>query len=48
MICCVRGVSWIMDSIERLVRRNAFQLSRIFNFEPGIWNALIESGVDRS
>lgn len=35
MICCVRDVSWIMDSIERLVRRNAFQLSGLFGFEAG-------------
>ena len=35
MICCVRDVSWIMDSIERLVRKNAFQLSGMFGFEPG-------------
>lgn len=35
VICCVRHVSWIMDSIERLIRRNRFELSKIFNFEPG-------------
>jgi len=35
VICCVRDVSWIMDSIERLVRKNAFQLSGMFGFEPG-------------
>ena len=35
MICCVRHVPWILDSIERLVRRNRFELSKIFNFEPG-------------
>jgi sulfotransferase len=35
MICCVRHVSWIMDSIERLIRRNRFELSKIFNFEAG-------------
>jgi len=34
-ICCVRDVGWIMDSIERLVRRNAFELSGMFGFEPG-------------
>jgi sulfotransferase len=33
MICCVRHVPWIMDSIERLIRGNAFQLSGIFGFE---------------
>jgi sulfotransferase len=35
VICCVRHIGWIMDSIERLVRRNAFELSGIFGFEPG-------------
>jgi sulfotransferase len=35
IICCVRRVAWIMDSIERLIRRNAFELSGIFGFEPG-------------
>ncbi len=35
VICCVRNLAWIVDSFERLIRKNAFQLSRIFNFEPG-------------
>jgi len=35
VICCVRDVPWIMDSFERLVRKNAFELSGIFGFEPG-------------
>ncbi|MFH1491233.1 MAG: sulfotransferase [Pseudomonadota bacterium] len=30
VICCVRSVAWIMDSIERLVRKNAFENSRLF------------------
>jgi sulfotransferase len=34
-ICCVRNVSWIMDSLERLVRRNSFELSGLFGFDPG-------------
>ncbi len=34
IICCVRNIAWIMDSIERLVRRNAFDVSRLFN-NPG-------------
>jgi sulfotransferase len=33
VICCVRDISWIMDSIERLVRRNAFELSGMFEFK---------------
>lgn len=30
VICCVRDLAWIMDSIERLVRKNAFELSGMF------------------
>jgi sulfotransferase len=33
VICCVRHVPWIMDSIERLIRENAFELSGLFGFE---------------
>ena len=35
VICCVRDLAWIVDSIESLIQRNAFELSGIFNFEPG-------------
>lgn len=35
VICCVRHIGRIMDSIERLVRRNNFKLSRMFNFDGG-------------
>ena len=35
IICCVRDISWIMDSIERLVRKNRFELSGMFGFEAG-------------
>ena len=35
IICCVRSISWIMDSVERLLRRNAFELSGMFGFDPG-------------
>jgi sulfotransferase len=35
MICCVRHVPWILDIIERLIRRNPFEMSKIFNFETG-------------
>jgi sulfotransferase len=35
IICCVRHVPWILDSIERLIRQNRFEPSKIFNFEPG-------------
>lgn len=30
ILCCVRNVAWIMDSFERLVRRNAFEPSKLF------------------
>lgn len=35
VIACVRHVSWIIDSIEQLVRANAFQPSSIFNYQAG-------------
>lgn len=35
VIACVRDVPWIVDSIERLVRKNAFQPSSIFNYTAG-------------
>ncbi len=31
MICCVRDVAWVMDSIERQFRANAFEHTRLFN-----------------
>ncbi|MFO1036658.1 MAG: sulfotransferase [Geminicoccaceae bacterium] len=30
VLCCVRNVAWVMDSIESLVRKNAFEPSRLF------------------
>jgi sulfotransferase len=35
VICCVRDIGWIMDSVERLLRHNAFDLSGMFDYEPG-------------
>ncbi len=35
VICCVRGIGWILDSIERLVRKNPLQPSKLFNHKPG-------------
>lgn len=35
VICCVRHIPWIIDSVERLIRKNTFELSKIFNFDPG-------------
>jgi len=43
VICCVRATSWILDSIERLVQRNAYEPSRIFNFEA---NGTVYSRVE--
>ena len=34
VICCVRDVAWVMDSLERQFRRNAFEHTRLFN-SPG-------------
>jgi sulfotransferase len=31
VICTVRNVAWIMDSVERLVRKNSIKPSRLFN-----------------
>ena len=33
-ICCVRNPAWIMDSFECLLRRNPFELSGIFSYDP--------------
>lgn len=35
MICCVRDVPWAIDSIERLVRRNALEPSKLFSYRAG-------------
>jgi sulfotransferase len=35
IICCVRQIPWIIDSIEHLIRRNKLELSKIFAFDPG-------------
>jgi sulfotransferase len=35
VICCVRNPAWIFDSVESLIRRNAFELSGIFSYESG-------------
>jgi sulfotransferase len=34
VICCVRHIPWIIDSVERLVRSNRWELSKIFDFDP--------------
>lgn len=35
VIACVRDVSWIIDSIEKLVQRNVFSPSSIFGYTSG-------------
>lgn len=35
VIACVRELPWVIDSIERLIQRNVFTPSSIFNFNPG-------------
>ncbi|WP_414441444.1 sulfotransferase family protein [Burkholderia sp. 22PA0106] len=35
IICCVREVSWIIDSVETMLGKNPLQLSKVFNFQPG-------------
>jgi sulfotransferase len=35
VIACVREVPWVIDSIERLIRRNSLSPSSIFNYSPG-------------
>jgi sulfotransferase len=35
LICCVREVGWIIDSLERMLRKNPLQHSRVFQFKPG-------------
>lgn len=35
VIACVRSVAWIIDSIERLVRKNAFEPSSLFGYQSG-------------
>lgn len=31
VICCVRNVAWVMDSLERQFRSNAFENTKLFN-----------------
>lgn len=35
VIACVRDVPWIIDSVERLIQRNAITPSALFNFQSG-------------
>ena len=35
VICCVREIGWIINSIERMLRANPLQTSRLFEFKSG-------------
>lgn len=35
VVCCVRDIGWIIDSIEVMLAKNPLSLSKIFNFQPG-------------
>jgi sulfotransferase len=35
VICCVRSIAWIIDSIESMLAKNPLQVSRIFDFKAG-------------
>ncbi len=35
VVACVRELSWVVDSIERLVQHNVFSPSSIFNYSAG-------------
>jgi sulfotransferase len=49
VICCVRDVGWILDSIERMIRQNRWELSKIFDFDPaGTMHSRIEGLASRN
>ena len=35
VIACVRHMPWVIDSVERVIQRNTFQPSSIFNYTTG-------------
>ncbi len=35
VICCVRNPAWVMDSFEKIYRKNPFDYSRMFSPRPG-------------
>lgn len=35
IICTVRDVPWVLNSVEKLIRKNPLELSGIFGFQPG-------------
>lgn len=36
VVCCVREVPWVIDSVESLVRRNATEVSRMFSGKSAV------------
>jgi sulfotransferase len=34
VICCVRDMPWVYDSVERLIQRNSLLPSKLFGFDP--------------
>jgi sulfotransferase len=36
VICCVRSPAWILDSVEQLVARNPFRISKMFDPNRGV------------
>ncbi len=35
VIACVREIPWVLDSVERLVRKQPLTVSKMFNYNPG-------------
>jgi sulfotransferase len=35
IVCCVREIGWIIESVEQMLRKNPTQVSRIFDYKPG-------------
>jgi sulfotransferase len=35
IICCVREIGWVIDSVERMLNKNPLRTSRIFGFQRG-------------
>ncbi len=35
IICCVREVAWVIDSMERMLLKNPLQVSKVLGFQPG-------------
>lgn len=44
VIACVRDVSWVMDSLERIYRKNPFEVSKLYGVEGA--RATVYSRVD--